>query len=164
MHLAAPGFADDEIIMVDDEQMRIAERWRDDRPLRWNAAMAATPARPRMRAPRLLRAYDYTGLVIEPVGCEPARTDWYALALTQAWARYRRPRRRPSNLGDKAHDADSFLLAALHGARPARPSRTRPTLNSGSPVRKTRFLCRRTHGLSQHIRHRHEHSGFPGQA
>lgn len=104
LQLFAPLFTDGEIIIVDDEQMRILSGGGTTVLAVERGYGGTTPAAHDSGA-AVYSGYDYTGLVIEPVDVTWGdESVWYALALTQAGLDTA-VGGAPLNLGDKAYDA-----------------------------------------------------------
>ena len=103
LQLFAPLFTDGEIIIVDDEQMRILSGGGTTVIAVERGYGGTTPAAHDAGAV-VYSGYDYTGLVIQPVDIAGGNESvWYALALTQAGLGTA-VGGAPLNLGDKAHD------------------------------------------------------------
>jgi len=104
LQLSAPLSVDGEIIIVDDEQMRILSGGGTTVLAVERGYGGTTPAAHDAGAV-VYSGYDYTGLVVEPVDIAGSdESEWYALALTQAGLDTA-VGGAPLNLGDKAHDA-----------------------------------------------------------
>jgi len=103
LQLSAPLFTDGEIIIIDDEQMRILSGGGTTVLAVERGYGGTTPAAHDAGA-AVYSGYDYTGMVIEPVDVAGGdESDWYVLALTQAGLDTA-VGGAPLNLGDKAHD------------------------------------------------------------
>ena len=104
LQLSAPLSVDGEIIVVDDEQMRILSGG-GTTVLAVERGYGGTIPTAHDPGAVVYSGYDYTGLVIEPVDVAGGdESEWYALALTQAGLDTA-VGGAPLNLGDKAHDA-----------------------------------------------------------
>lgn len=104
LQLSAPLSVDGEIIIVDDEQMRILSGG-GTTVLAVERGYGGTTPTAHDPGAVVYSGYDYTGLVIEPVDVAGGdESEWYALALTQAGLDTA-VGGAPLNLGDKAHDA-----------------------------------------------------------
>lgn len=104
LQLSAPLSVDGEIIVVDDEQMRILSGG-GTTVLAVERGYGGTTPTAHDPGAVVYSGYDYTGLVVEPVDIAGGdESEWYALALTQAGLDTA-VGGAPLNLGDKAHDA-----------------------------------------------------------
>jgi hypothetical protein len=104
LQLSAPLSVDGEIIIVDDEQMRILSGG-GTTVLAVERGYGGTTPTAHDPGAVVYSGYDYTGLVVEPVDIAGGdESEWYALALTQAGLDTA-VGGAPLNLGDKAHDA-----------------------------------------------------------
>jgi len=103
LQLSEPRFADGEVIIIDNEQMRILSG-AGTTTLGVERGYGGTAPAAHDAEAEVYSGYDYTGLVIQPVdtvgGDESA---WYALAPTQAELDAATPG-APLNLGDKDHN------------------------------------------------------------
>jgi hypothetical protein len=103
LQLDQPRFANDEVIIIGTEQMRI-QTGGGTTTLGVERGYGATTPAAHAAGASVFSGYDYTGLVGQPVdtagGDESA---WYALALTEAELDAATPG-DPLNLGDKPHD------------------------------------------------------------
>ena len=103
LQLSAPLFTDGEIIIVDDEQMRILSGG-GTTVLAVERGYGGTAPAAHDADTVIFSGYDYTGLVVEPVDITGGdESDWYALALTQAGLDTA-VEGAPLNMGDNAHD------------------------------------------------------------
>lgn len=103
LHLVEPRFTDGEVIIIDNEQMRILSGGGTTTLGIERGYGGTTPAAHADGSP-VYSGYDYTGLVIEPVdNAGGDESTWYALALTQPELDAAISG-SPLNLGDKAHD------------------------------------------------------------
>ena len=137
LELSEPRFSDGEIIIVDDEQMRILSGGGTTVLAVERGYGGTTPAAHDAGA-TVYSGYDYTGLVIEPVDVAGGdESDWYVLALTQA-SLDTAVGGAPLNLGDKAHDVTLSFWR-------------RCTVPSGSPVQNKTDLKLRLTGTENPI-------------
>ena len=138
LQLSAPLFTDGEIIIVDDEQMRILSGGGTTVLAVERGYGGTTPAAHDAGA-AVYSGYDYTGLVIEPVDIIAGGNEsvWYALALTQAGLGTA-VGGAPLNLGDKAHDMTISFWR-------------RCTVPSGTPVQNKTDLKLRLTGTENPI-------------
>jgi len=103
LQLSEPRFTDDEVIIIDNEQMRILSG-AGTTTLGVERGYGGTTPAAHDAGATVYSGYDYTGLVIEPVDTAVGdESDWYALALTQAELDTATPG-TPLNLGDKPHN------------------------------------------------------------
>lgn len=84
LQLAEPRFTDGEVIIIDNEQMRILSGGGTTTLGIERGYGGTTPAAHADGSP-VYSGYDYTGLAVEPVDFAGGdESDWYALDLTQA--------------------------------------------------------------------------------
>lgn len=103
LQLDQPRFANDQILIIGTEQMRI-QTGGGTTTLGVERGYGGTTPATHAAGVSVYSGYDYTGLVVQPF--DTAGSDesaWYALALTQAQLDAATPG-APLNLGDKAHD------------------------------------------------------------
>lgn len=98
-----PRFTDGEVIIIDNEQMRVLSGG-GSTTLGVERGYGGTTPAAHTAGASVYSGYDYTGLVVEPVDTAGGdESGWYALALTQAELDTATPG-SPLTLGDKPHD------------------------------------------------------------
>ncbi|MBT8340729.1 MAG: hypothetical protein HKP58_12515 [Desulfatitalea sp.] len=103
LQLDQPRFANDQILIIGTEQMRI-QTGGGTTTLGVERGYGGTTSAAHAAGASVYSGYDYTGLVVQPVDTDGSdESAWYALALTQAQLDTATPG-APLNLGDKAHD------------------------------------------------------------
>jgi len=108
LQLDEPRFADGEVIIIDNEQLRVLSG-AGTTTLGVERGNGGTAPVAHAAGAAVYSGYDYTGLVIEPVDTVGGdESDWHALALTQAELDTATPG-APLNVGDKAHNVTVSL-------------------------------------------------------
>jgi len=103
LQLSEPRFTDDEVIIIDNEQMRILSG-AGTTILGVERGYGGTSPAVHDASTTVYSGYDYTGLVIEPVDTVGGdESDWYVLAVTEAELDTATPG-ASLNLGDKPHN------------------------------------------------------------